>query len=91
MIMIIYIRPISLLTLWISGVRLEHNLNLKGWDVHVPRDFLGIFPESLTQAMLVGTMLIGRLGVKNNWRRTSLLGKMTVSAILRKTSKKEMR
>ena len=25
--------------------------------------FIGDFPESLTQAMLVGTMLVGRLGV----------------------------
>ena len=44
-------------------VRLEHNLNSKGWNSHIHRDFLGIFPESLTQAMLVGTMLVGRLGV----------------------------
>ena len=44
-------------------VRLEHYLNLKGWNSHVHRDFLGIFPESLTQAMLVGTMLVGILAV----------------------------
>ena len=44
-------------------VRLEHNLKFKGWNSHVQRDFLGIFPESLTQAMLVRTMLVGRLGV----------------------------
>ena len=51
---------------WYCGfprVRLEHNLNLKGWNSHVHRDILRIFPESLTQAKLVGTMLVGRLGV----------------------------
>ena len=58
------VRANPLLTWWISEVRLEHNLNLQGWNSHVHRDFLGIFvPESLTQAMLVGTMLAGRLGV----------------------------
>ena len=44
-------------------VLLQHNLNFKGWNFQAHRDFLGIFPESLTRAMLVGTMLVGRLGV----------------------------
>ena len=53
------IRPISLLlTLWIS-VWLQHNINLKGWNSQAHRDFPGILPKSLTQAMLVGTMLVG--------------------------------
>ena len=29
---------------------------------------IGDFPESLTQAMLVGTMLVGKLGVLNKTR-----------------------
>ena len=32
------VRPIPLPTLWVfGGVRLEHNLNSKGWDSHVHR------------------------------------------------------
>ena len=46
------------------AARLEHNLNLKGWNSQAHMDFLWIFRESLTQAMLVGTMLVGRLGVR---------------------------
>ena len=47
------------------GGRLEHNINLKGWNSQAHRDVLGIFPESWTRAMLVGTMLVGRLGVRH--------------------------
>ena len=43
-----------------QGVRLEHNLKLKG-GIPRPR---GDSPESLSQAMLVGVMLVGRSGVK---------------------------
>ena len=55
-----------------QGVWLEHNLNLKGWNSHVPRDFLGVLPESLSQAMLVGTMLVGRLNVIEYCPRRSI-------------------
>ena len=34
----------------------------KGWNSQAHRDFLGISSQSRTQAMLVGTMLVGRLG-----------------------------
>ena len=44
-------------------VWLEHNLSLKGWNSQAHRDFLGVFLESFSQAMLVGTMLVGGLGV----------------------------
>ena len=40
-----------------------HNIDSTGWNSQAHRDFLGIFPESLSRAMLVGTMLVGGLGV----------------------------
>ena len=40
-------------------------LILRGWNSQAHKDFLGILPENLTQAMLVGTMLVGKLGVIN--------------------------
>ena len=39
------------------------NIDFKGWNSQAHRDFLGIFPESLSQAMLVG-----RLGVHTQFR-----------------------
>ena len=54
------IRPISLLTLRVSGGSDSSTiLILRGV---IPRS-MGNFPESLSQAMLVGVMLVGRLGV----------------------------
>ena len=40
-------------------------LILRGWNAQAHRDCLGIFPESLTRTMLVGTMLVGGLGVSS--------------------------
>ena len=48
-----------------KGFLLKHNLNLKGWDSQAYR---GNFPESSSQAMLVGIMLVGRLGVPGVWK-----------------------
>ena len=69
------VRPISLLTLWISEVGLEHNLNFKGWNSQAHRDFLGNFMESLTQTILLGTMLVGGLGVLEAWHKEESLEK----------------
>ena len=53
-------RPISVLRLWISvGFDSSGILVVRGGT---PRP-LGNFPESLSQAILVGTILVGRLGV----------------------------
>ena len=50
-------------------VWLKHNLSSKGWNSDVHRDF----PKKKNQAILVGTMLVGRLGVtvKSNVQRKS--------------------
>ena len=50
------LRPISLLTLWIC----EGLTRAEGVEFSCP---YGEFPESLSQAMLVGVMLVGGLGV----------------------------
>ena len=47
-----------------SRVWLQHNLDFEGWNSQAHGDFLGISPKSFTQAMLVGTMLVGGLDVK---------------------------
>ena len=54
-----FIRPISPLRLWISRVWLKDNLNLRGGILMS----IGNFPKSLSQALSVGIMLEGRLGV----------------------------
>ena len=53
------LRPIPLLNCGFPRVGLEHNLNLKGWNFQAHREFPGKFESG----MLVGTMLVGRLGV----------------------------
>ena len=55
------VRPISVLTLWIPEGLTDSSiiLILRGG---IPRP-IGDFPEILSQAILVGIMLVGRLGV----------------------------
>ena len=45
-------------------------LNLRGG---IPRP-IGNFPESLSQAILVGIILVGKSGVRNSWTQNSTLG-----------------
>ena len=55
---------------WDSGFRrawLRQNLNLKGWNSHVHRES----PEMLSQAILEGIIIVGRLGVRPRHIRTS--------------------
>ena len=55
----------------VQGFSSSTSLILKGGIPTPNRDFLGNFLESLTQAMLVGTMLVGRLGVSRCLRSNS--------------------
>ena len=60
---IVWIRPISQLTLWISqGLTQALILNLRG---EIPRR-IGDLPDNLSQAMLVEIILVGRLGVSKD-------------------------
>ena len=54
------VSPISLLTLWISGGFDSSIILIQRGGIPRP---IGDFPDSLSQAMLVGVMLVGRLGV----------------------------
>ena len=47
----------------------KQTLNSKGWELSYPYNCIGSFPESLTQGLLVGKLLVGGLGV-------SLTGKL---------------
>ena len=40
-------------------------LNYEGWEFSCPYDFIGGLPESLTQGLLVGKLLVGGLGVSS--------------------------
>ena len=46
-----------------QGVGLKQTLNSKGWELSYPNNCIGSLPESLTQGLLVGKLLIGGLGV----------------------------
>ena len=59
MLLLKYIRPILVLTLWTSEGLTQAILISRGG---IPMS-IGAFPESLSQAMLVGVMLVGGLGV----------------------------
>ena len=55
---------------WEFGFRrvwLKQTLNSKGWEFPCPSNFIGSLPESLTQGLLVGKLLVGGLGVRNNF------------------------
>ena len=42
---------------------LKQTLNSKGWEFSCPYNFVGSLPESFTQGLLVGKLLVGGLGV----------------------------
>ena len=42
----------------------KQTLNSKGWELSCPLNFTGGLPESLTQGLLIGKLLIGGLGVQ---------------------------
>ena len=56
------LRPVRLLRVWVSE-GLTQTLNSKGWEFSCPYNFIGSLPESLTQGLLVGKLLVGGLGV----------------------------
>ena len=45
-------------------VWLKQTLNSKGWEFSCPYKSIGSLPESLTQELLVGKLLVGGLGVR---------------------------
>ena len=45
----------------------KQTLNSKGWEFSCPLNFIGSLPESLTQGLLIGKLLIGGLGVADVW------------------------
>ena len=48
-------------------VWLKQTLNSEGWELSYPYNCIGSLPESLTQGLLVGKLLIGGLGVAPGW------------------------
>ena len=44
-------------------VRLKQTLNYKGWELSCPLNCIGSLPESLTQGLLRGKLVVGGLGV----------------------------
>ena len=56
------IRPVRLLRVSISEGLLKQTLNSKGWEFSCPLKCIGSLPESLTQGLLVGKLLVGGLG-----------------------------
>ena len=42
---------------------IKQTLDSKGWEFSCPYNFIGSLPESLTQGLLVGQLLVGGLGV----------------------------
>ena len=59
-IIVFVLRPVRLLRDWIpEGL----TLNSQGWEFSCPLNFIRSLPESLTQGLLVGQLLIGGLGV----------------------------
>ena len=55
------LRPVRLLRVWVSEGK--QTLNSKGWEFPCPYNLIGGLPESLTQGLLVGKLLVGGLGV----------------------------
>ena len=41
----------------------KQTLNSEGWEFSCPYNLIGSLPESLTQGLLIGKLLIGGLGV----------------------------
>ena len=69
------LRLISILRFWISEVWLKQNLNLKGWDSHVHREFPGK-PESSNLSMdIIISRAIGRSCAANRGERVPPLPK----------------
>ena len=50
-------------------VRLQQTLDFKGWEFPCPYDFIGSLPESSTQGLLVGKLLVGGPGVTHTKRQ----------------------
>ena len=57
-------------------VWLKHNLDYKDWNSHAPREF----PQNSTQAMSVGVMLVGGLGVLHGPSRFKRWGQTNIHA-----------
>ena len=63
MIMLIYYAQSAYQEFGLRRVWLKQTLNSKGWEFSCPLKFIGSLPESLTQGLLVGKLLVGGLGV----------------------------
>ena len=64
----ISVRPVRLLRVWVSkGLTQAQTLNSKGWEFSCPYNCIGSLPESLTQGLLIGQLLVGGLGVLRFW------------------------
>ena len=58
------LRPVRLLRVWVSEGFTQAD-SYQGWEFECPYDFIGSLPESLTQGLLTGKLLIGGLGVRD--------------------------